>query len=372
MNCMEKETLWVIKIGSAMITNGGVGIDYSLLDDYASQIAQLQAKGYQIVVVSSGAVAAGMKRLGWTSRPTELSELQAAAAVGQAKLVEAWQMALQKHQLTAAQVLLTHEDALDRTRYLNIRATLNALIHHNVVPIINENDTVSYDEFCIGDNDTLGALVANLIEADTYIILTDQQGLYNKDPRKNSDAKLLHHVRAMDPSLLDMASPEGGSLGKGGMYTKVKAAQKAATSGTQTYIVYGKADNGLLRVANHEEIGTQFEPEDTTMAAKKRWILNQAHVLGSVVVDKGAEKALMAHKKSLLPIGVIAVNGEFQRGEIIACLNEAGEELGRGLSTYHSQEVKKLLKTPSSDIINKLGYVISEEIIHRNNWVSHQ
>lgn len=370
MNCMEKETLWVIKIGSAMITNGGIGIDYSLLDDYAAQIANLQSKGYKIVVVSSGAVAAGMKRLGWSERPKELSELQAAAAVGQAKLVEAWQTALQKYRLTAAQVLLTHEDALDRTRYLNIRATLNALINHNIIPVINENDTVSYDEFCIGDNDTLGALVANLIEADTYIILTDQKGLYNKDPRKNSDAQLLSKVRAMDSALLDMASPEGGSLGKGGMYTKVKAAQKAATSGTETYIVYGKSEDGLLKVAAREEIGTQFEPEHTTMAAKKRWILNQAHVLGKVIVDQGAQKALIEHKKSLLPIGVIDVKGTFQRGDIISCVNEKGEELGRGLCNYNSEEVKLLLKTASNDIINKLGYVISEEIIHRNNWVS--
>lgn len=371
MKQLEKETLWVIKIGSAMITNSGQGLDLTLIQQICQNVATLKEKGIHIAIVSSGAVATGMQHLNWQKRPTHLPELQAAAAVGQTRLVEAWESSLEKYGLKCAQVLLTHEDALDRKRYLNIRETLNTLLFYNIVPIINENDVVSYDEFCIGDNDTLGALVANLIEADRYIILTDQHGLYNKDPRKFSDAILLHHVKANDPELLKMASPEGGALGKGGMYTKVTAAQKAAKSGTDTYIVYGKEDNALLKIFNHEKVGTRFEADDNTLNAKSRWILNQPHTVGVLVIDDGAEKALLNDKKSLLPIGVISVAGAFLRGDLVTCVNKNGDELGRGICNYNSNEVKLLLKTASKDIINKLGYIITDELIHRNNWVSY-
>ncbi len=365
---LKNESLWVIKIGSAMITNDGVGLDHDRIQIWCKQIAALIAAGKHIIIVSSGAIAEGMIRLGWASRPSALNELQAAAAVGQMGLLHAWETGFKSEQITTAQVLLTHEDAAHRTRYLNIRATLNTLIDNHVVPIINENDTVAFDEIRFGDNDTLGALVANLVEAGLYIILTDQQGLFDQDPRKYSDARLLNSVDALDPTLLDMAGGESGKLGTGGMLTKVKAARKAAQSGAATWIAFGRTDNVLLKIAQGELLGTLFSPDQTPIAAKKRWLLGQTQVKGSLILDEGASTALQEKGKSLLPIGIVDVKGMFLRGDLVSCTNHQGIEIGRGLVNYASDELHKIIKTPSHAILEKLGFIITPEAIHRDNF----
>ncbi len=362
--------LWVIKIGSAMITNEGAGLDHHAIAAWVNQIAVLKQQGKQIVIVSSGAVAEGMKRLGWTTRPIELNRLQAAAAVGQMNLAAGWDAAFQNHQIHTAQILLTHEDAADRQRYLNVQATLQTLLSQQVVPIINENDTTTFEEIRFGDNDTLGALVAALLNAELYIILTDQQGLYEKDPRQNPEAKLLPEVDALDPKLLSMADSKGGSLGRGGMYTKVTAAQKAAKAGTATWIVYGRHQDVLLRVANGENLGTLFVPQQSVLAAKKRWLLNQMQAKGELIVDQGAVSALLNNGKSLLPVGILNVNGQFHRGDIVICRDENGAEIGRGICNYAADEVRKIARLPSAQIFEQLGFCISEAVIHRDNWVN--
>jgi glutamate 5-kinase len=359
----------VVKVGSSLVTNDGRGLDHAALARWAEQIAQLVAGGRQVVLVSSGAIAEGLQRLGWSKRPKALHELQAAAAVGQMGLVQAYESVFRQHGLHAAQVLLTHEDLADRTRYLNARSTLLSLLDMRVVPVINENDTVSTDEIKLGDNDTLGALVTNLIEADCLVILTDQRGLYKDDPRKNPDAQFVHEARAGDPELERMAGGAGSSVGTGGMLTKILAAKRAARSGAHTLIASGREQDILLRLARGELIGTQLIADKAALAARKQWMADHLQLRGRLVLDDGAAKALAAGGKSLLPVGVRLVEGEFERGEVIACVDGAGHELARGLINYSAGEARRIAGKPSSEIEKILGYVDEPELIHRDNLV---
>ena len=360
---------WVVKVGSALLTADGAGLDEKLVNSLVDQIGKLRELGVEVVMVSSGAVAEGMKRLGWSERPRELHELQAAAAVGQMGLVQAYESKFQKYGLHTAQILLTHDDLASRQRYLNARGTIRALLEHKVVPIVNENDTVVTDEIRFGDNDTLAAMVANLVEADVLVILTDQQGLFDKDPRKNSDAKLISKANAGDEELEKMASGGGGKLGRGGMLTKVKAAAKAANSGAITAIAYGREEGALLQLFNGDEIGSVLIPRDEPLAARKQWLANHLKVCGSLTIDSGAVEVLQNSGKSLLPVGVIGVRGRFSRGDVVACVDENGVEVARGLVNYPADEATKITNTPSDKIESILGYLAEEEIIHRDNMV---
>lgn len=359
----------VIKVGSSLVTNDGKGLDHAALARWAEQIAQLVEGGRQVVLVSSGAIAEGLQRLGWSKRPKALHELQAAAAVGQMGLVQAYESVFRQHGMHAAQVLLTHEDLADRKRYLNARTTLRSLLDLRVVPVVNENDTVSTDEIKLGDNDTLGALVTNLIEADCLVILTDQKGLYTADPRKDSSAQFVHEARAGDPELERMAGGAGSSVGTGGMLTKILAAKRAARSGAHTLIAWGREENVLLRLANGELIGTQLVAEKAALVARKQWMADHLQMRGKLVLDDGAAKALAAGGKSLLPVGVKSVQGEFERGEVIACVDEQGHEVARGLVNYSAAEARRIAGKPSSSIESILGYVDEPELIHRDNLV---
>ena len=358
---------WVIKIGSAMITRGGEGIDYPRLASWAAQLAELQQTGKQVVVVSSGAIAVGMKELGWTSRPRELAALQTAAAVGQMRLARAWQEAFAGHSIPVAQVLLTHDDAADRKRYLNIRSTLQTMGKLGIVPVINENDTVAFDEIRFGDNDNLGALVANVTNAGAYLILTDQQGMYNKNPREHADAVLLTEVRADDPALPAMAGKTGGALGSGGMYTKVLAAQKAARSGTHTLLAYGQEPDVIRRLAAGETIGTLFAAAGDVQQARKQWLGAQLQMQGRLILDDGAIQALVKHGKSLLPIGVTRVEGEFHRGALLACVDSKGHEIARGLCNYDSADCRAFIGKHSDELGPAL--IHGDDLIHRDNLV---
>ena len=359
----------VVKVGSSLVTNQGQGLDHAALARWAAQIAKLKQMGKEVVLVSSGAIAEGMQRLNWKKRPHALHELQAAAAVGQMGLVQAYESCFRGHQLQAAQVLLTHEDLSDRKRYLNARSTLTTLLSLNVIPVINENDTVATDEIRFGDNDTLAALVTNLIEADALVILTDQAGLFTADPRQDAQAKLVDQARAGDPALEAMAGGAGSSIGRGGMLTKVMAAKRAARSGAHTVIASGHATDVLVRLAQGECIGTQLNAPTLTLAARKQWLADHLQVRGSVTLDAGAIKALKTDGKSLLPIGVIAVGGAFERGEVVVCLDAAGKEIARGLVNYSAEETGKILKHASSEIEAILGYVDEPELIHRDHLV---
>jgi len=359
----------VIKVGSSLVTNQGKGLDHAALACWAAQIASLKQMGKEIILVSSGAIAEGMQRLNWESRPTALYELQAAAAVGQMGLAQAYASSFSQYDLQTAQVLLTHEDLSNRKRYLNARSTLTTLLKLNIIPIINENDTVAIDEIRFGDNDTLAALVTNLVEADALVILTDQAGLFTSDPRKNPDAKLLSEVHAGDPALEKMAGGVGSGISRGGMQTKVIAAKRAARSGADTIIASGHEDNVLVRLSQDEAIGTRFLAKIPVLAARKQWLADYLQVRGYVTLDQGAVKALCADGKSLLPIGVINVDGEFERGEAVSCLDEQGREIARGLINYSAVETQKILKQASSEIEAILGYVDEPELIHRNNLV---
>ncbi len=359
----------VVKVGSSLVTNEGKGLDHDALARWADQIAQLVESGKQVVLVSSGAIAEGLQRLGWQKRPKALNELQAAAAVGQMGLVQAYESIFRQHGLHAAQVLLTHEDLADRTRYLNARTTLLTLLELRVVPVINENDTVSTDEIKLGDNDTLGALVTNLIEADCLIILTDQKGLYTADPRRHPDAQFVHEARAGDPELERMAGGAGSNVGTGGMLTKILVAKRAARSGAHTLIAWGREENALLRMAQGELIGTQLTAQEATLAARKQWMADHLQMRGRLVLDDGAAKALAAGGKSLLPVGVKSVEGEFERGEVIACVNAEGHEIARGLVNYGAAEARRIAGKPTSEIESLLGYVDEPELIHRDNLV---
>lgn len=362
----------VIKVGSSLVTDGGHGVDHKVLANWAKQIAELRKQGIKVVLVSSGAIAEGMKRLGWKIRPKAINELQAAAAVGQMGLAQAYEVAFEEHQIQTAQILLTHDDLSHRTRYLNARSTIRTLLDQNVVPIINENDTVTIDEIKLGDNDTLGALVTNLIEADLLIILTDQNGLYDRDPRQNPDAQFIRQIAANHPDLEKMAGGAGSSVGTGGMYTKVLAARRAASSGAATYIAYGHSDNVLLRMLAGDKEGTLFTPDDNRLSARQQWLSGQLQLAGKVTIDNGAVQALVDQHSSLLPVGCIAVCGHFERGALIAVCDLAGTEVARGLINYNDREISKLLQQPSQAIEQLLGYVAEEELIHRDNMVLHR
>ncbi len=365
---LARKKRWVIKIGSALLTNDGQGLNIEGMQSWVDQMAQLQQQGHEIVLVSSGSIAAGMTKLGWPERPDEVHQLQAAAAVGQMGLVQAYETAFGKHQRATAQVLLTHDDLSNRTRYLNARGTLRTLMRYGVVPIVNENDTVVTDEICFGDNDTLGALVANLIEADVLVILTDQDGLFTADPRSNPDAELVLEGRASDPQYADMAGG-GGRLGRGGMTTKIRAATLAARSGADTVIVGGRIDDVLTRLRNGELIGTLMLADQHPVAARKQWIAGHLQVRGELILDDGAVRALKDGHKSLLPIGVTAVNGRFERGEVVACRDTRGKLIAKGLVNYSRSEAVKILRTPSSGLEAALGVVSEPEMIHRDNLV---
>ncbi len=359
----------VVKVGSSLVTNDGRGLDHAAVARWAAQIAELKRLGKQTVLVSSGAIAEGIKRLGWSARPAAMHELQAAAAVGQMGLVQAYEAAFAQFGLHTAQILLTHDDLSDRRRYLNARSTLMTLLALNVIPIINENDTVTTDEIRFGDNDTLGALVTNLIEADVLVLLTDQDGLHTADPRRDPAATLVRTARAGDPQLEAMAGDVGTSLGRGGMLTKVLAAKRAARSGASTVIASGREADVLTRLAAGEDIGTSLVAETVSLAARKQWLADHVQLAGRVTLDAGAVRALTRDGKSLLPIGVVAVAGEFERGEIVGCIDPDGREIARGLVNYSAQETARILRKPSSEIEAILGYVDEPELIHRDNLV---
>jgi glutamate 5-kinase len=358
----------VVKVGSALVTNNGTGLSSEFIADCAHQISLLQQSGRQVILVSSGAIAAGMQRLGWNKRPHAIHALQAAAAVGQMGLTQAYESVFTKHGLRSAQVLLTHDDLTDRCRYLNARTTLSTLLELGVVPIINENDTVITDEIKFGDNDTLGALVANLIEADVLIILTDQRGVFTSDPRRDLSAKLIEERDAEDPYLESVAGGAGSGISKGGMLTKIKAAQRASRSGTHTLIVSGRESCALIRAANGDFIGTFLRATTTPLAARKQWIADHLRVSGQVRLDSGAVSALQ-NGKSLLSIGVTEVSGEFYRGTVISCIAPDGNEIARGLSNYSSGEVAKIAGKSSQQFEELIGYLDESELIHRDNLV---
>ena len=358
----------VVKVGSALVTNNGTGLDLDAINDWARQIAALRAQGREITLVSSGAVACGVQRLGWGRRPKTVHEKQAAAAVGQAGLVEAYEAAFSKHGLRTAQILLTHDDLADRKRYLNARSTLTTLLELGVVPIINENDTVVTDEIKFGDNDTLGALVANLLEADALIILTDQKGLFTADPRKDPGATLIQEAAAGDESLEAMAGGAGSQVGTGGMITKVIAAKRAARSGAHTAIASGREADPIIRLATGEPVGTLLISQTPPLAARKQWLADHLQLAGRLTLDTGAVEALRAGK-SLLPIGVTAAEGEFERGAAVACISPEGREIARGLSNYGSGEARLIARKTTADIESILGYVDEPEIIHRDNLI---
>ncbi|PKO34185.1 MAG: glutamate 5-kinase [Betaproteobacteria bacterium HGW-Betaproteobacteria-7] len=360
----------VVKVGSALVTNNGAGLDLQAIGDWARQIHAVRQQGKQVVLVSSGAVACGVQRLGWGRRPKTVHEKQAAAAVGQAGLVEVYEAAFSKYGLHTAQILLTHDDLADRKRYLNARSTLNALLEMGVIPIINENDTVVTDEIKFGDNDTLGALVANLIEADALIILTDQSGLYTADPRKDPGATLIQEATAGDPALEAMAGGAGSSVGTGGMLTKVIAAKRAARSGAHTAIASGRETDPIVRLANGEAVGTLLVSQTQPLAARKQWLADHLQLAGRLLLDDGAVKALQSGK-SLLPIGVLAAEGEFERGAAVACIAPGGREIARGLSNYGSGEARRIARKSTAEIESILGYVDEAEIIHRDNLILH-
>jgi glutamate 5-kinase len=359
---------FVVKVGSALVTNNGTGLDLAAIDDWARQISVLRQQGKQVVMVSSGAIACGMQRLGWAKRPQSVHELQAAAAVGQMGLVQVYEGAFSKYGLQTAQILLTHDDLADRKRYLNARSTLTTLLELGVVPIINENDTVVTDEIKFGDNDTLGALVANLIEADALIILTDQIGLFTADPRKDPNATLISEASAGDESLEAMAGGAGTRIGTGGMITKVIAAKRAGRSGAHTAIASGRESDPIIRLANGEAVGTLLVSHTQPLAARKQWLADHLQLAGRLLLDAGAVDALKSGK-SLLPIGVIAAEGEFERGAAVACISPDGREIARGLSNYGSGEARLIARKNTPEIESILGYVDEPEIIHRDNLI---
>ncbi|MDP9108473.1 MAG: glutamate 5-kinase [Pseudomonadota bacterium] len=359
----------VVKVGSSLVTNDGKGLDHAAIAKWAAQIAELRALGKEVVLVSSGAIAEGMQRLGFERRPSGIHELQACAAVGQMGLAQVYETSFRAHDLRTAQVLLTHADLADRERYLNARSTLFTLLRYGVVPVINENDTVVTDEIKFGDNDTLGALVANLIEGEALIILTDQRGLFSADPRKDPAARFIHDGSAGDPALEAMAGGAGSSLGRGGMLTKILAAKRAATSGAHTVIAWGREENVLVRLAQGEAIGTQLRAPTARLTARKQWMADHLQTAGRVVLDDGAVIKLRAEGKSLLPIGVVAVHGEFGRGEVITCTDQTGLPIARGLTNYASSEARRIMRRPSADILAILGFVEEPELIHRDNMV---
>jgi glutamate 5-kinase len=359
----------VVKVGSSLVTNEGRGLDEQAIGEWCRQLSALVRDGREVIMVSSGAIAEGMKRLGWTTRPQELHELQAAAAVGQMGLAHMYETKLRENGLGSAQVLLTHADLADRERYLNARSTLLTLLTHGVLPVINENDTVVNDEIKFGDNDTLGALVANLVEADALIILTDQKGLYTADPRRDPSATFVHEARAGDAKLEDMAGGAGSSIGKGGMITKILAAKRAAGSGASTVIAWGREPDALLRLTQGEAIGTLLVAQTQKQQARKQWMADHLQLRGAVTIDDGAVSKLKGDGSSLLPIGMTGVDGDFSRGEVIAILDGQGQEVARGLANYAAAEARLLCRKPSGQMSELLGYAAEPEMVHRDNLV---
>jgi glutamate 5-kinase len=359
----------VVKVGSSLVTNDGRGLDEVAIGEWCRQLAALASEGREVIMVSSGAIAEGMKRLGWTTRPQEIHALQAAAAVGQMGLAHMYETKLRENGLCSAQVLLTHADLADRERYLNARSTLMTLLQHKVLPVINENDTVVNDEIKFGDNDTLGALVANLVEADALVILTDQKGLFTADPRKDPAARFVHEARAGDPALEAMAGGAGSSLGRGGMITKILAAKRAAGSGASTVIAWGREPDALLRLVRGESIGTLLVAQTQKQQARKQWMADHLQLRGSVVVDAGAADKVRSEGKSLLAIGMTSVEGEFSRGDVIAIRDDAGTEIARGLANYASAEARLICRQTSGEFAKLLGYTAEPEMIHRDNMI---
>ena len=368
MNLKDAKTL-VVKVGSSLVTGEGRGLDRAAIGRWAGEIAELMRRGRCLVLVSSGAISEGVQRLCWSRRPQTMHELQAAAAVGQMGLVQCYESSFRSHGLHTAQVLLTHADLADRQRYLNARLTLRTLLALGVIPVINENDTVVTDEIKFGDNDTLGALVTNLVEADALIILTDQPGLFDADPRGNAAAKLVDEADAFDARLEAMAGGVGSTLARGGMTTKVQAARRAARSGAHTVIASGREPDVLLRLAKGERVGTLLTANTVPLAARKQWLADHLSVTARLALDAGAARALQRDGKSLLPIGVVEVSGEFERGAVVACIDPQGREVAPGLVNYSAAETRRIMRRPSSEIEQILGYVDEPELIHRDNLV---
>lgn len=365
---LQKARRTVIKIGSALLTDNGRGLDSAAITDWAAQMATLRQRDMELVLVTSGSVAVGMQRMNRLERPHALHDLQALAAIGQMGLVQTYETAFQQHGLHTAQVLLTHDDLANRKRYLNARSTLRTLLSLGVIPVVNENDTVATEEIRFGDNDTLAAQVANLIEADTLVILTDQQGLYDRDPREHADAKLVDHGQAGDARLTAMAGGSG-SLGRGGMRTKLLAAEKAARSGAATAIASGREPDVLRRLFGGEVLGTFLEPVSGRLVARKQWLAGHVRVPGKLILDAGAVRALKETGRSLLSVGVRSVEGRFSRGEVVSCVDESGNEVARGLVNYGAEDAVRILGLPSDRIESVLGYVNEPELIHRDNMV---
>ena len=359
---------WVVKVGSALLTNDGRGLDPAVISSLVDQLVQLRGRGCEVVLVSSGAVAAGIVRLGWSSRPHLLHKLQAAAAVGQSVLVQHYENAFKQHGIATAQILLVHDDVTARDRYLNARGTLNTLLELGVVPVVNENDTVVTDEIRFGDNDTLAALVANLIDADALLLLTDQQGMYREDPRRNPDAQLVHSCDVHDPQLDSMAG-EGGALGRGGMVTKLRAARLAARSGTETIIASGREHNIVAAVTSGADVGTWLRTGKQPQNARKQWLAGMVQVQGSLELDEGAVRVLRESGRSLLAVGVRGVQGNFTLGEMVSCRDSNGREVARGLVNYNAEETRRIMGLPSREIEGVLGYLRDAELIHRDNLV---
>jgi glutamate 5-kinase len=369
MTSLQRARRVVVKVGSSLVTNEGRGLDLEAISRWAAQIAQLAQQGKQVILVSSGAIAEGMQRLGWARRPQQVHELQAAAAVGQMGLAQAYETHFRAHGLASAQVLLTHDDLADRARYLNARSTLFTLLALGVVPVINENDTVVTDEIKFGDNDTLGALVTNLVEADVLVILTDQAGLFSSDPRRNPSAELVRQATAGAPELETMAGGAGSAIARGGMLTKVLAAKRAARSGADTLIVSGREADVLTRLAAGEAIGTQLRASTAVLTARKQWLADHLQLRGRIIVDDGAARALASGGRSLLPIGVVEVAGEFRRGDVVACHTQDGREIARGLANYGSADARLIARRPTAEIEAVLGFIEEPELIHRDNLV---
>ena len=360
---------WVVKIGSSLLTDTGRGIDRERIAHWAAGMAELRRSGHDVVLVSSGAIAEGIRRLDLAKRPDSVNELQAAAAVGQMGLIEAWERAFQRHGLHTALVLLTHEDLSDRSRYLNARTTLRTLLRLGVVPVVNENDTIATDEIRLGDNDTLGALVANLVESDGLVLLTDRAGLHERDPALDADAPLVRCARADDTALDLMAGASPGGLGRGGMLTKLRGARMAARAGALTLIADGTEPEVLQRLVQGEELGTLLIADQPRLVARKQWIAGQLQTRGALILDSGAVDVLMNHGRSLLPVGVVGTRGEFVRGDVVVCEDEAGREIARGLVNYATQEALRIIGEPSDRIRQILGYQGEPELVHRDNLV---
>ncbi|ASJ70451.1 glutamate 5-kinase [Granulosicoccus antarcticus] len=360
---------WVVKVGSSLLTADGKGLDHAIIEQWTTQIAALLADNRQVVLVSSGSIAEGVARLKLPKRPTRVHELQAAAAVGQMGLIRAYEAGFERYDQLTAQILLTHDDLADRRRYLNARATLSTLLTHGVLPIVNENDTVTTDEIKLGDNDTLGAQVANLIDADVLVLLTDQNGLFDKDPRSNPDAQLLERANASDPNILALAGPPGSSIGSGGMRTKILAAERAAQNGTTTVIANGREPNVLLRLRDGEPLGTMLTSDQKPLDARKRWLADHLRAKGTVTLDEGACRVLKEKGSSLLAVGVRACSGEFSRGELVSCIDKEGREVARGLTNYSAADTRKILGQSSDQFVQLLGYSGEPELVHRDNMI---